>query len=90
MRELLSDLSDCFPYFLLLLLPVFIAISPINPVEAAQEFPVHRMTHMDLYGQAVGAKVAAVSMEARAMSASHVLRKMVVAKLKGKNYRVFH
>ena len=32
----LGDIMDVLPYYLLVCLPVFIALSPINPVEAAQ------------------------------------------------------
>ncbi len=41
------------------------------------------MTHMDVAGTSVGSKVAAVSMEARALGAKHFLRKVVVARLQG-------
>lgn len=38
------------PYYLLLVLPIFIIISPINPVSGSHEFPVYRMQHFDLHG----------------------------------------
>lgn len=38
------------PYYLLIVLPIFIIISPVNPVGAANEFPVHRMHQYDLHG----------------------------------------
>jgi hypothetical protein len=43
MKEL-QDLLDMLPVgFLFILLPVFIVLSPVNPVAAAtHEFPVHR------------------------------------------------
>jgi hypothetical protein len=31
----MGDLLDMLPYYLLVCLPIFIALSPINPVEAA-------------------------------------------------------
>lgn len=43
-----------FPYYLLIVLPMFIMISPMNPVSAAYEFPVYRMQHFDLHGVAHG------------------------------------
>lgn len=39
-----------FPFYLLLVLPLFILISPINPVGASYEFPVNRMQQYDLHG----------------------------------------
>ncbi len=77
MRELFSDLCDLFPYCLLVALPVFIALSPGNPVAAAAaasagggDFVAHRAAHFELGGGAgaIGAKVAAMSLEARAVA----------------------
>ena len=42
------------PYYLLIALPIFIIMSPVNPVAAAHEFPVHRMQQYDLHGVAHG------------------------------------
>ena len=42
------------------------------------------MTHLDLLGNNLGSKVATLSMEARPLSASHVIRKVVVANIKGR------
>lgn len=39
-----------FPYYLLIVLPVFILIMPANPVAASHEIPVCRMQHYDLHG----------------------------------------
>lgn len=39
-----------FPYYLLIMLPIFIIISPVSPVGAAHEFPVYRMQQYDLHG----------------------------------------
>lgn len=39
-----------FPYYLLVVLPIFIVMSPVNPVGAAHEFPVYRMQQYDLHG----------------------------------------
>lgn len=38
------------PYYLLIVLPIFIIISPVNPVAASHEFPVYRMHQYDLHG----------------------------------------
>ena len=64
-------------------LPVFIALSPINPCDAASELDVHRLAQYELAGNLHGSKQAALTMEARGPNAAHVLRKIVVAKLKG-------
>lgn len=42
------------PYYVLIVLPIFIIISPTNPVLASHEFPVYRMQHFDLHGIAHG------------------------------------
>ena len=46
----IGDLFDVLPYYLLVCLPVFIAVCPINPVEAAQELDVHRLAQFDMAG----------------------------------------
>jgi hypothetical protein len=35
----MGDLFDMLPYYLLVCLPIFIALSPVNPVEAASGMP---------------------------------------------------
>ena len=52
----LGDLLDCLPYYLIIALPVFIALSPINPVEAASELDVHRLAQYELAGVMHGSK----------------------------------
>lgn len=42
------------PYYLLFFLPIFIIVSPANPVAASSEFPVYRLQHYDLHGLAHG------------------------------------
>ncbi|XP_071449388.1 BOS complex subunit NCLN [Hetaerina americana] len=54
-----------FPYYLIIALPIFIIISPVNPVTAAHEFPAYRMQHFDLHGVPHGCRSAPVSLEAR-------------------------
>lgn len=72
---------DVLPYYLLVCLPVFIALSPINPVEAASELDVHRLAQYELSGVLHGSKQASLTMDARGPKASQVLRKTVVAKM---------
>lgn len=38
------------PYYLLIVLPLFIIVSPVNPVAGSHEFPAYRMQHYDLHG----------------------------------------
>ena len=77
----IGELVDVLPYYLLVCLPVFIALSPINPVQAAQELDVHRLAQYEVAGAAFGSKHAALSMEARGPSATYVLRKTIVSRL---------
>ena len=84
MKDFSSELLDIFPYCLLVLLPVFIALSPVNPVEAAHEIQVHRLAHYELGGNPFGSKIASVALEARAITSSNLLRKIVVVKATSK------
>jgi len=79
-REL-GEVVDVLPYYLLICLPVFIALSPINPVESASELDVHRLAQYELSGVLHGSKQAALTMDARGPKATQVLRKTVVAKM---------
>ena len=63
-REL-GDLLEVLPYYLLVALPVFIILSPINPCEAASELDVHRLAQFELTGNTHGSKHAALTMDAR-------------------------
>ena len=87
MKEL-QDLIDALPYWLLFVLPLFIALSPYNPVCDASElhFPIHRLAQFEISGNRFGSKTAAISIEARSANAasSNLLRKIVIAKLSGK------
>ena len=38
------------PYYLLIVLPIFIIIAPSCPVTASHEFPAFRMSQYDLHG----------------------------------------
>lgn len=77
-----GELFDVLPYYLIVCLPIFIALSPVNPVEAASELDVHRLAQFEISGNLHGSKQAALTMEARGPGASHVLRKIVVTKMK--------
>jgi len=79
-REL-GEVIDVLPYYLLVCLPVFIALSPINPVESASELDVHRLAQYELSGVLHGSKQASLTMDARGPKATQVLRKTVVAKM---------
>ncbi|EZA59423.1 hypothetical protein DMN91_002009 [Ooceraea biroi] len=68
------------PYYLLIVLPIFIIISPVNPVAASHEFPVYRMHQYDLHGVPHGCRNAPVSLEARSLSGWSTSRHCVVAK----------
>ncbi|KAG8228412.1 hypothetical protein J437_LFUL003885 [Ladona fulva] len=63
--ELAEIFKGYFPYYLIIALPLFIIISPVNPVGAAHEFPAYRMQHFDLHGVPHGCRSAPVSLEAR-------------------------
>jgi hypothetical protein len=52
--EIVELFRGYVPYYLLIALPLFIIISPVNPVGASHEFPVYRMQQYDLHGVAHG------------------------------------
>ncbi|KAK9892946.1 hypothetical protein WA026_022817 [Henosepilachna vigintioctopunctata] len=70
------------PYYVLIVLPLFIIISPINPIHASHEFPVYRMQHFDLHGVPYGSRSASVNLEARSLLNWKALRHCVVSKMK--------
>ncbi|XP_045483433.1 nicalin [Harmonia axyridis] len=70
------------PYYVLLFLPIFILISPINPVQASHEFPVYRMHHFDLNGLSHGSRGASINLEARSITNWKSARHCVVTKMK--------
>nr|CAD7442391.1 unnamed protein product [Timema bartmani] len=79
--ELVELFKGYLPYYLLIVLPIFIIISPVCPVGAAHEFPVYRMQQYDLHGIPHGCRSAAVSLEARSVSGWGTSRHCVVARL---------
>lgn len=52
--ENFAELWRGLPYYLLIVLPIFIAVSPVAPVIASHEIPVYRMHQYDLHGVAHG------------------------------------
>ncbi|XP_020288705.1 nicalin-1 [Pseudomyrmex gracilis] len=68
------------PYYLLIVLPIFIIISPVNPVAASHEFPVYRMHQYDLHGIPHGCRSAPISLEARSLTGWSTYRHCVIAK----------
>ncbi|XP_017786970.1 PREDICTED: nicalin [Nicrophorus vespilloides] len=70
------------PYYVLIFLPIFIIISPANPVAASHEFPVYRMQHFDLHGVSHGCRSASINLEARSLMGWTTSRHCVVTKLK--------
>ncbi|XP_043490157.1 nicalin [Polistes fuscatus] len=68
------------PYYLLIVLPIFIIISPVNPVAASHEFPVYRMHQHDLHGIPHGCRSASISLEARSLIGWSTSRHCVITK----------
>lgn len=66
------------PYYLLIVLPIFIIISPVNPVAASHEFPVCRMYQYDLHGVPHGCRKAPISLAARSLNGSLTSRHCVL------------
>ncbi|KOX71148.1 Nicalin-1 [Melipona quadrifasciata] len=78
------------PYYLLIILPIFIIISPVNPVAASHEFPVYRMHQYDLHGVPHGCRSAPVSLEARSLTGWSTSRHCVVTKALSLTPSLFH
>ncbi|XP_031849029.1 BOS complex subunit ncln [Nomia melanderi] len=78
------------PYYLLIILPIFIIISPVNPVAASHEFPVYRMHQYDLHGEPHGCRSAPISLEARSLTGWSTSRHCVVAKALDLTPTLFH
>ncbi|XP_034952743.1 nicalin [Chelonus insularis] len=69
------------PYYLLIILPIFIVVSPVNPVTASHELPVYRMHQYDLHGIAHGCRSASILLEARALSNWRTSRHCIITRL---------
>lgn len=52
--EIVEMFRSSFPLSFLFFVPIFILISPVSPVYAAQEFNVYRMQQFDLQGSSYG------------------------------------
>ncbi|KOC68448.1 Nicalin-1 [Habropoda laboriosa] len=78
------------PYYLLIILPIFIIISPVNPVAASHEFPVYRMHQYDLHGVPHGCRSAPISLEARSLTGWSTSRHCVVTKALNLTPSLFH
>lgn len=77
------------PYYLLIVLPIFIIISPANPVAASHEFPVFRMHQWDLHGVPHGCRSAPISLEARSLTGWSTSRHCVVTSILSLNQDSF-
>ncbi|XP_011315449.1 nicalin [Fopius arisanus] len=78
------------PYYLLIVLPIFIVVSPMNPVTASHELPVYRMHQYDLHGVAHGCRSASIQLEARTLNSWQTSRHCVIARLSDLTPDVFY
>ncbi|KPJ09522.1 Nicalin-1 [Papilio machaon] len=69
------------PYYLLVALPIFIIMSPVNPVAASHEFSVYRMQQYDLHSVPHGCRSASFNLEGRSLTSWSTARHCVVARL---------
>ncbi|CAH2042055.1 unnamed protein product, partial [Iphiclides podalirius] len=69
------------PYYLLVALPIFIIMSPVNPVAASHEFSVYRMQQYDLHNVPHGCRSAGFNLEGRSLTSWSTSRHCVVARV---------
>ncbi|XP_059057938.1 BOS complex subunit ncln [Achroia grisella] len=69
------------PYYLLVALPIFIIMSPVNPVAASHEFSVYRMQQYDLHTVSHGCRSASFNLEGRSLTSWSTSRHCVVARV---------
>ncbi|XP_049876621.1 nicalin-1 [Pectinophora gossypiella] len=69
------------PYYLLVALPIFIIMSPVNPVAASHEFSVYRMQQYDLHTVPHGCRSASFNLEGRSLTTWSTSRHCVVARV---------
>ncbi|BFY98506.1 hypothetical protein BsWGS_01546 [Bradybaena similaris] len=81
MGEVFEMFRGSFPLSFLFFVPILIIISPVSPVNAAQEFGVYRMQQFDLQGSSFGCKNSIINMEARAIDSKMLTRRCAVARL---------
>ncbi|XP_064621002.1 BOS complex subunit ncln-like isoform X2 [Lineus longissimus] len=80
--EVVEMFRSSFPLSFLFFVPIFIIMSPVSPVSAAQEFTVYRMQHFDLQGTQYGCRNAIVNLDVRPLDAAMLTRRCVLTKLK--------
>ncbi|CAG9795916.1 unnamed protein product [Diatraea saccharalis] len=69
------------PYYLLVALPIFIIMSPVNPVAASHEFSVYRMQQYDLHTVPHGCRSSSFNLEGRSLTSWSTSRHCVVARV---------
>ncbi|XP_032519451.2 BOS complex subunit ncln [Danaus plexippus] len=69
------------PYYLLVVFPIFIIMSPVNPVAASHEFSVYRMQQYDLHNVPHGCRSSSFNLEGRSLSSWGTSRHCIVARL---------
>ncbi|XP_047536058.1 nicalin-1 [Vanessa atalanta] len=69
------------PYYLLVVFPIFIIMSPANPVAASHEFSVYRMQQYDLHTVPHGCRSASFNLEGRSLTSWSMSRHCVVARI---------
>ncbi|CAG4986822.1 unnamed protein product [Colias eurytheme] len=69
------------PYYLLVVFPIFIIMSPVNPVAASHEFSVYRMQQYDLHTVPHGCRSSSFNLEGRSLTSWSTARHCVVARL---------
>jgi len=74
-NEIYEVFRCSLPYYLVILLPIFIILSP---ADAAHEFPVYRLQHFDLQGAKYGSRSAVLNFEARSIDTRLPARKCVI------------
>lgn len=86
-----EEFFKCYlPYYLLVFLPIFIIMCPVNPVSASHEFPVYRMQHYDLHGVPHGCRSAVVNLEARSLNDWSTSRHCVLARMLDLTVNQYH
>ncbi|KAK0161188.1 hypothetical protein PV327_009686 [Microctonus hyperodae] len=78
------------PYYLLIFLPIFIAVSPVNPVMASHELPVYRMQQYDLHGVPHGCRSASILLEGRTINSWRTSRHCVIARMTDLNPDLYY
>ncbi|GAB6032445.1 hypothetical protein CHUAL_011083 [Chamberlinius hualienensis] len=88
--EFVEIFKGAIPYYVIVFLPIFIILSPLDPVLGAREFTLYRAQQYDLQGTTYGCRSAAVNAEARTIKSDVYIRRGVMARiteLKSSKYR---